>query len=148
MADLTAADVTVTVEQRQIVGKQKRNRVKIVFGNGTLTYPAAGVPMPAAEKFGMVRNLEYLTVFDHDDASGLMFKYDKDNNKLRIYWPSGGATNPATAAAEATAILTSGATAVTANAATADIRKGQAAELVGGTSTITAKTLYAEAVGW
>lgn len=148
MPDIAAANVTVTVEEQNIVLGKRRNRVKIQFGDGALTYPAGGIPMPAAGAFGMVRNLDYLTIFDDDDSSGLLFKYDRENAKLRVYWPSGGATNPASAAAEATTILTSGGTAVTANAATADIRKGQAAELVSATSTLAAKTLYAEAVGW
>lgn len=93
MADLAAANVTVTIEERTIVGKKRRNRVKIVFGDGALTYPALGVPMPAAANFGMVRQLDYLTVFDENDGSGFVWKYDKENNKLRAYCLTTVATN-------------------------------------------------------
>ena len=149
MADIAAANVTVTVEDQNIVLGKRRNRVKIVFGDGALTYPSGGVPMPGFASFGMVRNLDYLTVFDDDDASGLLFKYDRENNKLRIYWPTGGANNPSAAAAEANPIVMSGGASATAvDATTPALRGGQARELASATSTITAKTLYAEAVGW
>lgn len=119
MADLTAANVTVTVEEQNIVNGKRRNRVKITFGDGALTYPAAGVPMPTFDKFGMKRNLDYLTIFDENDAVGQMFKYDMTNNKIRMYefdYP---------------------------NAA-----EGPALELDGGTDAVAAQTLFAEAVGW
>lgn len=119
MADIASSDVTITVEKRTIVGKQRRNRVKIAFGNGALTYPSGGVPMPAASSFGMVRNLDYLTIFDENDASGIMWKYDKDNLKLRGYefdYPA--------------------------------VAEGAAVELDAASDAPAAQTLYAEAVGW
>src|SRR3990167_6350202 len=85
MTAIVAADVTVTIERRAIEGKTRRNRVKIVFGDSALTYPAGGVPMPAFASWGMKRNLDYLTVFDENDASGVIWKYDTTNNKLRGY---------------------------------------------------------------
>lgn len=85
MVDLVAADVTITVEDRDIEGKKKRNRVKIAFGDGAKTYPTGGVPLPAFGVFGMVRNLDYLSLFDAEDAQGIVWKYDKENKKLRAY---------------------------------------------------------------
>lgn len=149
MADIASSDVVVTVERRTIAGKTRRNRVKIVFGNGTLTYPTNGVPMPAASAFGMKVRLDYLTVFDEDDSSGIFWKYDKDNKKLRAWWPTGGAQGPAAApAAVAPIVMSGGATASAVDAVTPTIRAGHGRELTGTTSTIASHTLYAEAVGW
>ena len=85
MPDLVAADVTVTVEERNLEGKKKRNRVKIAFGDGAKTYPSGGVPLPAISTFGMVRSLDYLLMIETDDAQGIVWKYDKDNKKMRAY---------------------------------------------------------------
>ena len=62
MADITATDVTVTEEatHRSSELRQKRNRVQITFGDGVLTYPAGGVPMPSIDKFGMLTSLDQL----------------------------------------------------------------------------------------
>ena len=99
MTALVAADVTITVEERNIAHKKRRNRVKIAFGDGALTYPASGVPLPTFASFGMVRNIDYLTVFDENDAVGILWKYDKDNHKLRA-WRSAGFTPAGTAGAQ------------------------------------------------
>jgi hypothetical protein len=93
MVALTAANVTVTVEKRVIESQRKRNRVKIVFGDGALTYPTGGVPMPAKGVFGMVRELESLTFYDMAHANGFVYKYDRDNNKMVIYAETTVATN-------------------------------------------------------
>lgn len=93
MAPLTSASVTVTVEKKLIEGQRKRNRVKIVFGDGALTYPTGGVPMPAKGVFGMVRELEALSFYDPAHANGFVYKYDRDNNKLLIYAETTVATN-------------------------------------------------------
>ena len=61
MVALTAANVAVTqmdVGRKVILSKKKMYRVKIVFGDGALTYPALGIPMPAIGVFGMVRYLD------------------------------------------------------------------------------------------
>lgn len=165
MVALVAADVTITVEQRRIVGKQRRNRVKIAFGNGALTIPAGGVPLPAAASFGMVRNLEYLTIFDENDASGIIWKYDKDNNKLRA-WVQKTTDHAHDLLVANGAIATSGAIGLTAGAglvgavAATTVTGGIASGGVQSTTFATtalnedtssapaAQTLYAEAVGW
>jgi len=85
MAALISGDVTLTVEDRQIVGKQKRNRVKIVFGDGSDTYPSGGVPMPTFSSWGMSRNLDYVILFDANDAVGQIWKWDYDNATIRGY---------------------------------------------------------------
>lgn len=86
MADLTADDVTVTVEEQRRGGPGVRaNTVKIEFGDSTDTYPAGGVPLPAKESFGLVHSLDTLEIVDSDDSSGWVFKYDHENQKLRMY---------------------------------------------------------------
>lgn len=85
MPALASTDVTVVVEERTIQVRQKRNRVKVTFGNGTLTYPAGGVPLPAFSSFGLVRNIDQLNLFDSDDGQGIVWKYDKENHKLRAF---------------------------------------------------------------
>lgn len=85
MADLAASDITVTIEKKVIEGKRRRHRVKLAFGDGALTYPANGVPMPTRGNLGFKRNVEYLIVTDGNDASGLIWKYDQANHKLRAW---------------------------------------------------------------
>ncbi len=85
MPALAATDVTVTVEQQRRTARQRNNRTKIVFGDGALTYPSGGVPMPGFGSFGLKKVLEYLILIDADDGSGIVWKYDAANNKLRGY---------------------------------------------------------------
>jgi hypothetical protein len=155
MADIASSDVTVTVERRAIEGKTRRNRVKIVFGNGTLTYPAGGVPMPAASAFGMKVRLDYLTVFDSDDASGIMWKYDRENKKLRAFVQ--GAAHAAAGAATLDDYAVTAAFGVSAGisiareaaAGAVTSRWGALPESASGAGNApAAATLYAEAVGW
>lgn len=87
MPNLTAANVTVAVQEVTVgVGAVKRrNRCKVTFGDGALTYPSGGVPLPAASAFGMPQALDYIVLIDSDDAQGIMWKYDFANKKLRGY---------------------------------------------------------------
>jgi hypothetical protein len=122
MADIAASDVTITVQKRLKAGKRRRNRCKIAFGNGALTYPAGGVPLPAARSFGLNANvLEYLVITDGDDGTGLIWKYDQENKKLRVYYQE-----PTNATAGRVALL----------------------EGSGGATAIPATALYVEAIGW
>lgn len=119
MADLASTDVTVTVEERRIEGKKRLNRVKITFGDGALTYPANGVPLPDFSSFGMKRNLDYLILTDPGSGDGLVWKYDQANTKLRGY-----------------------------EGDYAQVADADLAELDGTSDAVAAQTLYAEAVGW
>jgi hypothetical protein len=98
MADIAASDVTITVQKRLKAGKRRRNRCKIAFGNGALTYPAGGVPLPAARSFGLNANV---------------LEYDQENKKLRVYYQE-----PTNATAGRVALLegSGGATAIPATA--------------------------------
>jgi hypothetical protein len=154
MTALASTDVTVTISERRIVGKKRRNIVKIVFGDGALTYPAGGVPMPAYTGFGMIRNLDYLNIVDQDDATGIYWKYDKDNNKLRAYTQgyavgaAGAATLddfPVTAAFNVTSGIS---VSLTNSAGSATNGLGALVEAATGATPAASQTLYAEAVGW
>ena len=85
MADLVAADVTITIDERWIHNKKRYSEIQIAFGDASDTYPAGGVPMPAYSSFGMIRNLEDILLSDAASGDGLVYKYDKTNNKIRIY---------------------------------------------------------------
>lgn len=149
MADLAATNVTVTVNLKDKLTSGKKHRIQgtLTFGDGALTYPAGGVPLPAFGTFGMKRNLDMLILTDGASGNGLLWKYDVTNNKLRGYWPTGGGGTAPTAAAT-NPVLNTGATAVTSSAATAPIAPGQAKEFVAATTTIAAQTINFEAVGW
>src|SRR5262245_28317816 len=85
MPDLTAAHVTITVQAIQIHDNIRRNLCSLSFGDGALTYPTGGVPLPTATAWGMTAELRYLILLDPNDASGILWKYDLMNHKLRAY---------------------------------------------------------------
>jgi hypothetical protein len=73
------------VGRKSIAGKKKRFRVKLVFGDGALTYPAGGVPMPSAGGLGLVRVLDGLVDIEAASDDSNQYKYDFVNNKIRIW---------------------------------------------------------------
>jgi len=92
------------------MNKKKYADVTITFGDGALTYPSGGVPMPTYPSFGMKRNLEHLVLTDPGSASGLDYKWDKTNNKIRMYETVAGGTLGAEAAHTHAVALDAGAT--------------------------------------
>jgi hypothetical protein len=156
MTDFVAGDVTVTVNDRKLLGKQRRNRVTVAFGDGALNYPAGGIPLPTFASWGMVRNIDFVTFFDENDAAGIVWKYDRTNHKLRGY--IGGFEVASTAAADTkrdatvtTASLGTAKIAITcaqaAAASSGPYYTGMLVELPN-SATIAAQTLQGEAVGW
>lgn len=85
MPAISATDVTVTILDRHIEGKKKRSQCTIAFGDGALTYPSGGVPLPADSSFGFKRAMDLLLISDGDDSNGFVWKYDATNKKLRGY---------------------------------------------------------------
>jgi len=86
MADLTAADVTVTLkaQDKEFLGIGKIVTFPdIAFGDGSKTYPTGGVPLPGLGNFGMKREIKGMLIGSID---GLVYKYDKANHKLLIFW--------------------------------------------------------------
>jgi hypothetical protein len=167
MADLVVGDITTTIERRSIEGKTRRNRVKLVFGDGSKTYPSGGIPMPVFGTLGMKRNVDFLTIFDENDASGIIWKYDAANHKLRGYVMSNhahkfqiangaphGSGNVAVSAITGSADATlrvamgSGVTLNTGSPVGSGGDRTLLAELEATVYAPAAQTLYAEAVGW
>ena len=104
MADIAASDVTYTLQSADIQDKYRQNMFKVEFGDGALTYPAGGIPLDKSQ-LGMPNEIRALSFVDMEDAQGLLYKYDFENNKIRIYEEadsagamaelSGGADTPA-----------------------------------------------------
>jgi hypothetical protein len=92
MADLTAADVKVTMGtgDMDLSPDPGGRRVfpKIVFGDGSKKYPALGIPLPAIGKFGLL--FEIKRAYVEQPANGYIYHFDRANNKLRIFQGIGG----------------------------------------------------------
>lgn len=94
MAVITATAWTETVEDRNIEGKKKRNRVRLVLSSTqALTYPSSGgIPLPTT--LGMVRNVDYVKViqwpFPASGATGAAknyhWNYVVSEHSLHAYW--------------------------------------------------------------
>lgn len=88
MADIAAGDVTYTPVGKSDIQKQSRvNTFDLAFGDGVKTYPANGIPL-ALSSLGMKRNLNTLVISDGANADGLLYKWARQNNKIRIYFPT------------------------------------------------------------
>lgn len=86
MPALVAANVTVTVLERWITAKKRWVRGTIAFGDGALTYPTAGVPLPAIGQFGFVRNMDTFGVFGlNERTTDYRVVYGPANSTLLMY---------------------------------------------------------------
>ena len=108
MADLTAANVTVVLNPEDIDLSPDRvgRRVfpKISFGNGSLTYPALGIPMPALAKLGLF--FEIKRAYIEQPSNGFIYHFDRANHKLRIFQGNGGTISGGTFLGDALAAHT------------------------------------------
>jgi hypothetical protein len=85
MPDIAASDVSYSEQESDFGANAKIERVvSLSFGDGALTYPAGGVPLTLAG-LGMTTKLDSLNIIDEANGNGFAYKYDKANNKLRIY---------------------------------------------------------------
>ena len=82
MGDLTAANVTVAIVFKDMARKTRLNVCTITFGNGALTYPTNGVPMPDKKIFGMGR-FGYLVVLGQN-LPGFKYEFDPTLHTMRI----------------------------------------------------------------
>lgn len=108
MSALVAADVSYTVLGRggQVNDSGSRvNDLKLVFGDGSKTYPAGGIPLSNLSKFGFPNVVDSLLIQDMASSDGYLYKYDKVNNKLRIYRAAG--STPAGTISQATLTMDS-----------------------------------------
>lgn len=121
MADIAAGDLTYTLQAgtEQIAGDSRYSAVwKIVLGDGVDTYPTGGVPITKAS-LGCPNDIEEFHIMDASDGDGYVYKYDYENDKVRIYQGD--------------------------NDATAD---GPLVEFVGTSTVVAATTLYVKVIGW
>lgn len=88
MAAITAADVTVTLNPEDI-DRSPDGRIGIrtfptvQYGNGVLTYPALGIPMPAIGKFGF--HFAIKRAYIENPGNGYIYSFDRANHKVRIW---------------------------------------------------------------
>lgn len=86
MPALTANDITVTVDQRWISGVKRHVKGRITFGDGSLTYPTGGIPLPAKDKFGFVRQIDDITITGVNGlTTDYVASYDRANHKLQLF---------------------------------------------------------------
>jgi hypothetical protein len=86
MADIAASDITYTVQKTaKMEDGRRRSNVKIAFGDGALTYPSGGIPLSSLSGAGFPNVVAEVILMDANDASGISWKYDYENNKLRGY---------------------------------------------------------------
>ncbi len=89
MADIAAADVTYAVtKQRKEESGNKINSVTITYGNSSLTYPSGGIPLTKAS-MGCPNAITAAHIEAANSADGIIYKYDKVNNKIRMYRGAG-----------------------------------------------------------
>lgn len=84
MANLTASDVTVTINSRKIHGDRRYVDVTIAFGDGALNLLTTGVPMPSDASFGMIKKLDYINLYQPTDAAGHTWYVDVENSVIKI----------------------------------------------------------------
>jgi len=93
MTALASTDVTVTVNARDrdighgALGKNM-GVASIVFGDGALTYPTGGVPLPGIGSLGLLRQVD-IGIVEPPPGDGYVYKYDRANHKLLIYTAAG-----------------------------------------------------------
>ena len=89
MPALAAANVTVAVPAKYARFKESgRLHVygTIAFGDGALTYPTAGIPLPAIGQFGMKVRLEALDFYGvNERTTDYMLRYNKAAHKLQLF---------------------------------------------------------------
>ena len=89
MPALESTDVTVTTDRRLLdIGRRGLDKnmslPSVAFGDGALTYPTGGVPLPDKAKFGYNRSIDFCTP-QQPSANGFVYKYDETNHKLKIF---------------------------------------------------------------
>jgi hypothetical protein len=86
MAAISSSDVSYSVDARNgvISDKDKRYSANISFGDGVLTYPAGGIPLDKG-LLGFRSELKDLVLVDASSGDGYVYKFDKSNQKIRIY---------------------------------------------------------------
>ena len=90
MANIAASNVTFAFANSSKYGSKDDNSVRqekvtVSFGNGTLTYPAGGVPLSGLTNWGFPNKIDEVITVDMSSPDGFVYKYSSANNSLRIY---------------------------------------------------------------
>lgn len=102
MAAIAAANVTYTPIRRSIGESGYREReLTITFGNGTLTYPAGGIPLTPGN-LGCPNEIRVLNIYGSPAPNGFTYSFDTVLNTIHIYAPAGTAGAQAELATSAT----------------------------------------------
>lgn len=84
MTDIAAGDVTYTILQyRTTGGSRKHNLVRLAFGNGSLTFPTAGIPITIG-KLGCPTVVESMAIVGTNTAP-FVFRYSSTAKTLIAY---------------------------------------------------------------
>ena len=89
MTALASTDVTVTASQadNDLVpsGPKKIVMATVAFGDGSLTYPTGGVPLPDKSVFGFKKQIQMGIIEDpYNGVATYFHRYDSTNHKIKI----------------------------------------------------------------
>lgn len=174
MANIASTDVVYTLStHKKMEDSRHIVTASLVFGNGTLTYPAGGIPLLKGS-LGCPHSIDSFNVEDVA-ASGYVFMYDRVNEKLRMFQSAAisasahthdillkngtvvdGATTRVNAGADKLGANTGGDLTITGGGANGGVVAGGAisaaapsfAELTGGSSAPAAQTIKITVIGW
>ena len=62
MTALAVSDWTVVINKTLIKAGQRETHCTLTYGDGSLTYPTAGIPMPTAATLGMHRFIDNIVI--------------------------------------------------------------------------------------
>jgi hypothetical protein len=79
--NIAASNITTTVLNRRRNNGRSYFNMELQFGNGTLTYPAGGIPITAAT-VGLTTQVDSVNIYD-PGLTGYVWNYDQTNKKLR-----------------------------------------------------------------
>jgi hypothetical protein len=86
MAAIGAANITIVVTDMSRHGKKKRHQGTMTFGDGSLTYSTAGLPLPAPSAFGFLQQMDELQIIGNNArTSDYQYRYNKSAHKLLCY---------------------------------------------------------------
>ena len=92
MTALASTDVTVTIASIKVSGRKKVVDGTITFGDGALTYPTAGVPLPAISAFGFKRNMDSIVFYGVNElTTDYAVKYNPTSHCIIMYEEEGTA---------------------------------------------------------
>lgn len=93
MADLVAADITVSVQPRhkRLVHGLRTVIATVSGGDGIKLYPTNGIPLPALGKFGLHSEVAFAGI--QQPLDGLEYRYDENHHTLRIFQSAALATH-------------------------------------------------------